>query len=88
MVINPDFFFILVHAKSFEFNNLTRSDHVMTQTQHALTLLLFCLSIRYKRFDTATSAPLKKRSSFFTQYFYVWVQESLFNTHAQKQVQT
>ena len=65
MVINPESLFVSVHAYPLRFDSLTHVDHIITQTHHALTVLLVCLSPRYELYDSATSAPASKEILIF-----------------------
>ena len=56
MSINPNFFVALVHVSSLRLDRLTHVEQTITQTNHVLTPLLFCLSPRYQLSDIAISA--------------------------------
>ena len=65
MDINPNSLFDLVHDHSLRFHKLTHVNYIMTQTHHAQTPLLCCLSPRYQLSDTATSAVTSKEFLIF-----------------------
>ena len=65
MAINLDSVFDLEQAYSLWFYKLAHVDHIMTQTNHAHTPLLFILSPRYKLSNIATSALTSKEIIIF-----------------------